>query len=175
MADNLVQLRSYHGATPGIGIDILGTTITFQPQDEDYEYSAKRDGLQIPPPGGPPVYSYVKNFRLYAVEEPVTFIRDVKLYFGAQPKGWSGVRIYVRTSGSYLDPIAQGQNPLPGFENNAVSYREDSPLLLTAQTDTQGAFGEWIQMQLSVTGEVKRPGIPTVLPFFLEWNEWETS
>lgn len=171
MGQRLVELRSYHGTTPDAGYDIIGSPISLTLFDHDQVHTTVVDSIRVPMPGEPPTYSFVKNLSLYCAEAPGYIITNTKLYFKPRPISWNGVEVYIQTSGSYVNPVTQGQVPLTGFSNNASSFTLSNPAALAAQTKVVGLFGPWIQLQVRVTSAAVS-GLPKTLPLSISWEEW---
>lgn len=170
----LVEVRSYHGSpSPDFGFNIGQQTIRIKRQDYDLGLAPEVDGFTIPTTLDTPLYSYVKNFRLY-VNAPVTrYVTNVAVFFRNRPISWTGVEVFIQTSADYVDPEDQGTDPLPGFTNNAGQYTEDNPLLVDGQLEAgqSGDMGDWIQVQCKVTNQAI-PGISLEFPFRVKWQEW---
>lgn len=170
----LLELRSFHGATPDSGSDILQVPVRFVAADTDSPTTYVADGFKPPLEEGEYIYSYVKNLRVYLQETPAGLVKNVYLFFRQRPLNWRGVEVFIQTSGAYVDPIAQGANPLAGFANNANDYDEEDPIdlnLLLDDGDPPGQYGDWIQLQARVSADAV-PGELSALPIVLTWEQW---
>ena len=166
----IVDLVSWHGSSPVAGNSIIANPILLNKSDTDTRLSHLLDGIVVPEEGEQPVYTFVKNLRLYAVEEPDYWIGDFRLSFGSRPFSWQGVDVFVQKGDSYVDPVANGREPLAGFTNNAGQYHIGNPLTIDPGEITTGGFGEWIQIQARVTS-LARAGIPATFPITLQWRK----
>lgn len=168
----LLELRAFHGDTPDTGYDILGSGLTLISNDNAAVRSNLLDGIRVPEPGEPAVYSAVKNLRLLRAYEEGTLLTNFKMWFSPRNLSWNGVDVFVTTGASYVAPT---QDPLPGFVNNASQYTAENPLVLNASALTfEQTFGDWIQVQLRVTSRA-RAGLPRTFYVYLSWTEWRPN
>ena len=63
----------------------------------------------------------------------------------------TGIGVLVKTSASYLDPIANAATVLASA-SSAFSYTSGAPLSVTGSlaNPSTGAFGDYVQLQMSV-------------------------
>lgn len=169
----VLELRSYHGASPDAGVNVLGSSVLFNQRDIDFSITNTEDAIQIPIEGRATKYTFVKNLRFFVPVTPEYWLGQVQLFFARKPGDWRGVDVFVTTSASYVDPVAQGSAALPGFTNNVNQYNVDSPLEVDGYfyNPDDGALGDYIILQAAVTDGAD-PGILTSLGVFATWEEW---
>lgn len=167
-----LELRSYHGSTPGDGFDVILNPVRLKVADDDMPGSYLIDGIEVPESGALPVYTFVKNYRLYCNESPPYWLGNVQITFN-RPFSWNGIDLFIQLSEDYVDPIAQGDEPLPGFANNVSTYSSQYPLQLSGEiyAPNTGSFGDWIQIQARIT-RTANVGVIPPLPMLITWDEW---
>jgi hypothetical protein len=143
-----VNITSYHGAAGGTTSSVDGGSVRYKQADNDTVDANN----PIPIPAAGTNYSYIKQFRFNAATTPANTINNLKVYSdGANGLG-TGVDLLVKTSATYTDPVANAAAQLAST-STVFGYTSGSPLAVTGSVSnpTTGAFGDYIQSQMSVT------------------------
>jgi hypothetical protein len=169
----ILELRSYHGASPDAGVDVLDSQMLLGGKDIDFSNTPAVDALTIPLAGRETRYTFIKNLRFFTNDPPEYWIGNIQLYFARKPADWRGVEVFVTTSATYVDPVAQGVTPLTGFTHNINTIVEASPLEIDGYfyDPDEGAIGDYIIIQAAITEDAE-PGILESLGVFANWTEW---
>jgi hypothetical protein len=143
-----VEIRSYHGASGSeTGTDVAGGSIRFKQADNDTVDANN----PVPVPAAGTNYSFIKNFRFHAVTTPSNTINNLAFYTDGSNGYGTGVALNVKTSATYVDPVANGTTALTGT-TDAFTYTSGSPLAITGSVSnpTTGAFGNFVVAQIAV-------------------------
>lgn len=173
MSNILVELHVHHGEDGAIAYNALEKPLRFLQSDSDIAVTSNLDAITAPS-NDTPVYTYVKNFRLYLKEAPEGLVTNFRVYLKPRPEAWRGIDIFMVKSSEYVDATVFGANPLDGFANNANSYTRDNPLELSTalySDATPGSYGPWIQLQARVT-KYAEPGVTPYVTLGMDWEQW---
>lgn len=143
-----VLLKSFHGASGSeSGADVAGGSIRFKLADNDTVDANN----PIPVPAAGTNYSYLKNWRLSASTTPANTINNLKFYTDGSNGYGTGVALNVKTSATYVDPVANGTTVLSGT-TDAFTYTSGSPLSVAGSISnpSTGDFGDYVVMQMAV-------------------------
>lgn len=88
-----VEIRSYHGATPDSGTNVASGSIRFKAADNDTVDA--NNPLAIP--SVTTIYSYLKQFRVYATTSPSNTINNLKFYSDGANGFGTGVGLGAKT------------------------------------------------------------------------------
>lgn len=142
-----VNITSYHGSTGTTTANVDGATVRYKLADNDTVDA--NNPIVIPTSGT--VYSWIKQFRFNAATTPANSITNLQVYSdGANGMG-TGVDLLIKTSATYTDPTSQQATALSGTVS-AFTLTSSSTLAVTGtlSNPATGAFGDYIQTQLSV-------------------------
>jgi len=153
-----IEIRSYHGASPGSGTDIAGGSFRFKQADNDTADA----NSPIPIPGAGTNYSFIKHFRFYAATTPDNIIDTLRWYTDGANGFGTGVGLNAKTEAGYTDPIALGAADMTGG-TDAFTLTSGSPLSITGSISnpSTGAFGDYLKLQLTVASTAGQGTIPT--------------
>jgi hypothetical protein len=157
-----MHITSYHGYSAGAPTsqgNVEGTTIRFKQADNDTVDANN----PIPIPAAGTNYSNIKQFRFNidaAGGAPSNLVNNLKVYSDGGNGLGTGVDLLVRTSATYLDPAAQGTTLLSST-TTIFGYTSGSPLAVTGSSTTTGAFGDYVQMQMSVASTATQGTTPS--------------
>lgn len=90
-----VEARVFHGAAPGLGVDVSGQILRFKRADNDAQ------DAQDPVPAAGLGYSWRKSFKLVVVTAPDNEISNLRFFADAGSLG-TGRRILFARSSSYV-------------------------------------------------------------------------
>jgi hypothetical protein len=154
-----MHITSYHGNTGSTSNNVEGTTIRFKQADNDTVDANN----PIPIPGSGSNYSFIKNFR-FNIDAgggaPSNLVNNLKVYSDGSNGLGTGVGLVVKTSATYVDPIAQGTTQL-GSTTDVFTYTSGSPLAVTGSSTGTGAFGDYVVMQMSVASTATQGTTPS--------------
>lgn len=143
-----VELRSYHGSSGSeSGTDVAGGSLRFKQADNDTVDANN----PVPVPAAGTNYSWIKNLRLFATTTPSNTINNIKFYTdGANGLG-TGVTLNVKTSATYVDPVANEDTVLSST-TDAFTYTSGSPLSVSGSLSnpSTGAIGDFVVLQIAV-------------------------
>lgn len=97
----MIELRIFHGAAPGLGTDVTGTTVRFKRADDDAADSAN----PVPVPAAGLAYSWRKSFKLVVVTAPDNEIDNLRFFADAGSLG-VGRRVLFARSAVYTQAAA---------------------------------------------------------------------
>lgn len=151
-----VRILSYHGASGAESPTALtnGQQIRYKQADNDTVDLNNK----IPITTGVTNYSFIKNLRFEAQTTPSNTIDNLKVYAdGANGLG-TGVDVQIKTSATYVDPVANGTAQMTGGAS-VFTYTSGSPLSVTGSINnpSTGAFGHYICTQMTVA-DTASPG-----------------
>lgn len=148
-----VQLRVFHGASPGLGADVTGDTLRFKRADNDTQDAV--DPVPIPASGD--AYSWRKVVKLVATTAPSNRLANLRFFSGGESLGTGRTVLFSRT-GSYVQPsIADQDGPIGGTDVDDLT--SGAPEVIQAGTFISsgdsfpydgGALQDYVNLQMKL-------------------------
>lgn len=146
-----VEIRVFHGASPGLGADVTGDTLRFKRADDDAQDALTP--VAIPTSGYG--YSWRKSFKLVVTALPDTQVGNLRFFSGGESLGAGRAILFARSSSYVQASIADEDGPIGGTDVDDLTA--GAPEVIQAATvvdsgDTAptdgGALQDYVMLQM---------------------------
>ena len=120
------ELHVYHGAAPGLGLDVTGQTLRFKQADDDIQ----DDQNPVPIPDDGVAFSWRKSLKLAAIDAPDNRISNVRI-FSLQESLGVGREVFFGRSSSYVQATVGDEAGAIG-STNFDAFTATAPEVITA-------------------------------------------
>lgn len=101
------EFRVLHGAAPGLGADVTGTTLRFKRADDDAQTATN----PVPVPSAGYEYSWRKVFLLVATTAPDNYLSNLRFFANGVSLGTGRTVLFnTRAAAAYVQPSAADES-----------------------------------------------------------------
>lgn len=106
------EFHAYHGAVPGLGVDVTGQTMRLKRADDDLQ----DDQNPVPIPDVGVAFGWRKSLKLVAITAPDNRISNLRFFSLGESLG-VGRKVFFGRSGSYVQATIADQSGAIGSTN----------------------------------------------------------